>query len=588
MPENTARTLAAAVATSGPDTTLVLAGLLAGIALLISMLTRRLPLSEVVLFLAIGVVLGPSGVSVLNDGRLSSLQPVVALALGAMVFVIGERLALSALRPTARLVVPMAVLGSLGTAVVTFAGLRLVGLDNGVAFLLATMAPSTAPVTVRALIAERRAAGPFTDALLGATAINNLVTALLFGLGAPFVLTGQAGAGAGEAVSALLQLIGVAVGLAAAAAGLLVIGNRYVAGNGQRFLLVWVVVLVQVGVAQLAGSSVVVTTLLSGAAVANAPGVAGALFDQVRVLEAPIFLVFFVATGAGVRLSELAAIGVAGVAYIAARAVGRTLGAWLGLQLSAAGRATGWGYRAGVGQLPYAGMAVGLASFTVERSAELGIADTGQQVAALVLSAVLVFDLVTPLLLDRALHTVGEAGQEPTLSGDTASRRGERPVGHVLVPLATSAAASALIPVALDIASWGGSRLTVLVVRSGVPGAEPSKPLGVVHELADAAGVPVCVERATDCEPVDAIVEQVRRDGVDLVVTRPGAMADQVTDALRGTAQVLLLGGAPRPADAGDRRAMGGTDEAPERTAGRRQARTREKVQPQPDAPPAR
>jgi hypothetical protein len=78
-------------------------------------------------------------------------------------------------------------------------------------------------------------------------------------------------------------------------------------------------------------------------------------------------------------------------------------------------RRLGWSHRIGVAQLPYAGMAVGLASYTVGRTAAAGAPQVGQEVAALVLGVafVFVFEVVTPLFVDRALVAVGDAADAP-------------------------------------------------------------------------------------------------------------------------------------------------------------------------------
>jgi hypothetical protein len=55
-------------------------------------------------------------------------------------------------------------------------------------------------------------------------------------------------------------------------------------------------------------------------------------------------------------------------------------------------------------------MAVGLASFVASSTASVGSAEVGQQVAAIVLGAVFVFELLTPLVVHRALVIAGEQG----------------------------------------------------------------------------------------------------------------------------------------------------------------------------------
>lgn len=393
------------------ESSLLVIGGLGALAFIASLVARRwLPISEVVAFLAVGIALGPRGFDIISAHDIDVLRPVTAVALGAMVFLIGQRLRLPSLAPMWRTLVPMSVVGSAVTFGVTFVGLVAAGVRTPVAYLLAAIAPSTAPVTVRALVVERRAGGPFTEHLLAATALNNVAAALLFGLGAPFAFaTLGHGGGASQAAVAFVQLLGAASALGVGGALVLRWIGPLVDSAGQRFLLVWVTLILAVGGARSVGTSVVITTLVMGAVLANTRANTAPLFDTIRTLDAPIFLIFFLVTGADVHVRKFLDLGLVGGVYIGTRAVGRVLGGWLGLSMGRGARGYGWSWRQGAAQLPYAGMAVGLASFTVEKATAVGAPGVGADVAAVILGAVAVFELLTPMLLHRVLDVVGES-----------------------------------------------------------------------------------------------------------------------------------------------------------------------------------
>ena len=408
--------LAGFAAVPGPSGLFVI-GLLGLFALAMSFVARRwLPISEVVAFLVVGVLLGPRVLGVINRHAIHTVEPLTAVALGAMVFLIGERLRLRDLRRMGRTLLPISLGGSVLAFAACLVGLAAAGVSWPTAYLLAAIAPSTAPVTVQALVSERRAAGPFTDHVLAATALNTLVGALLFGFGAPFVFADVGhGSGSRVAVHSFVQLVIVAVAVGAAGGAALRLARKRVARWSDRLLLVWVTLLLVVGAVVALNSSVVIATLVLGAVVANGRPRPTELFDAVRVLEAPIFLVFFIVTGADVHLREFVTLGVAGGVYLAARTAGRVAGSWLGTLASPA-RHWGWSYRIGAAQLPYAGMAVGLASYTVGRAAAVGAPAVGTDVATLVLGTVLIFEVLTPVLLETALIHVGETARASTTS----------------------------------------------------------------------------------------------------------------------------------------------------------------------------
>lgn len=393
----------------GP-TGLFVIGLLGLFALAMSAVARRwLPISEVVAFLIVGVLLGPRVLGVINRHEIHTVEPLTAVALGAIVFVNGGRLRLREIKGFRRTLLPISLLGSALAFGVCLVALLAVGVAGPTAYLLAAIAPSTAPVTVAAIVSERRAAGPFTNHVLAATALNTLTAALLFGFGAPFVFADVAhGSASRQAFHSFAQLVVVSVGVGLLGGLALRYARPRVSRWGDRVLLVWVTLALMVGAALALNSSVVITTLIAGAVVANGRARGDELFDAIRVLEAPVFLVFFIVTGADVHLHRFAALGLVGAVYFAARTIGRVAGSWLGVHLSRA-RHWGWSYRIGAAQLPYAGMAVGLASYTVSRATAVGAPAVGTDVATVVLGTVFVFELLTPFLLERALHHTGEA-----------------------------------------------------------------------------------------------------------------------------------------------------------------------------------
>lgn len=416
------------VAGGGRHTTLLAIGALAAVAFAAAALSRRwLPVSEVVVFLAVGMAAGHSGLHVIADSTLRSLAPVTALALGAIVFLIGTQLDLTRLLPIGRTVVAISLTGSVATAAVTYLALRAFGLVPPVAFLLAALSPSTAPVTIRAVVSERKASGRLTEHLLAVTALNNVATALLFGIGAPFAFAAMSpNADASTVTTVFVRVLGLSALIAALGLTALRVGLPHVTAVSHRFLLTWTVLLLVVGACRFSGTSVVITTLMLGAGTANLlRGSAQGVFEAVRAMEAPIFLVFFLVTGAEVDLSLFLTLGAVGTVYVLARATGRVLGSWAGSRLTAAGRRGRFGPWLGAAQLPYAGMAIGLASFTVEVADGLGLHDAGATVAAIVLGSVVIFELVTPPMVDHALRRSGEA----TVTGRGTPHRGPLRLG---------------------------------------------------------------------------------------------------------------------------------------------------------------
>lgn len=520
MPELTA-VLAAAAETGGGggNSPLLLIAALAAVAFVVGHATRKW-VSEVIVFMVLGIVVGPEVLGLIGAEGLRALEPVISLALGAIVFGIGERLELPRLREIRHTLAPIAVLENVAVFGLVFVGIILVGGDAALAYLLAAIALSTSPTTLVAVIAERRARGGFTDHLLAATAINNVVSALAYGLGLPVILAARSTSGASQGVLAFAQLIVASAVVGGIGAWVLRRWMTTMHRAGERLLFVLVVLIGVVAVSRQIGAPVVISTLVMGAAVANDRRDTRPLFESLRILEAPIFLVFFLVAGAGVHFQELATVGLSGAVYVAGRTIGKVAGGWVGADLTRSGRRSGWGPWVGAGLMPFAGMAIGLAAFTLERANESGLPDLGGSVSAIVLGSVVVFELLGPVTVGRALDATDESGRD-TSDEEEIDDSAPHHIRHILVPISSPEMARRKGSQIIDLAASTGavvSGLHVIPPGSRIDPNVGDPALSYIRQIAASRKVQFePLVRESD-SVVDAIVEEARRAAVDLVV----------------------------------------------------------------------
>ena len=116
----------------------------------------------------------------------------------------------------------------------------------------------------------------------------------------------------------------------------------------------------------------------------------------------PLFLLFFVISGAQLNLTTLPKVGILGVIYIFARFGGKFLGAWLGgtvtHQPPVVKNNLGWAL------MPQAGVAIGMATMVLKQLP----AEYSQLIQTVILSATLVYEIVGPLAARFALQRAGE------------------------------------------------------------------------------------------------------------------------------------------------------------------------------------
>ena len=160
------------------------------------------------------------------------------------------------------------------------------------------------------------------------------------------------------------------------------------------------------------GFSSLLTCMMLGTVFCNICDFSEELMERVDRWTAPLFVLFFVLSGAELELSVFADIMIVlvGVVYIASRSAGKYSGAYLSAKLSKCD--DNIVKYLGVTLLPQAGVALGMAMKAGELGAE------GAIIAQITLFAVLIYELVGPLLTKIALTKAGDINPE----GKTSAR----------------------------------------------------------------------------------------------------------------------------------------------------------------------
>lgn len=495
---------------------LIVAGL-GGLAIAVSKVVRRF-VPEIVVFLAIGVAIGPDGpFELINGTNIDQLNVLTEIALAAIIFLMGDRLRIDDLRSLKRMLLPLNLVQLSVTAGLVFLAMRMLGLDWQVAAILGLISAETGVLTVTAIIKEEHAAGRFTDLLLSSVALTNVAVAALFGLAFPIILaTSGEAASTAETVRVFAQIV-VASGAIGALGGLLL--KTYgptIESSGELLLFLMLVLTGMTGATIAVEGSVVVTALVAGLYVANAtPWLAERFFAAVRTMEAPIYLIFFIVAGADIHLEELAAVGLIGLVYVVVRTVAKIGGSTLGALTSGLDQA-GLGAQIGVSLLPHAGMAIALAAFVSEFTPALGA-----EVSPVVLGSIVVFELTGPLITRRVLRSAGNAGQAGATGGPEMEIAAKRTLRRVLIPLSNLTVLVPRLPFLLDlVGSLGAEVVAVHVSNPSVARDDDTEPevLTLFRQVAqDRAIACQVVHRRTEAV-ASAIIDVATATGADLIV----------------------------------------------------------------------
>jgi len=380
-------------------------------------LAQRVRVPEVTGYLLIGIAIGPSALDLVSASSLEALQFLSEIALGLILFSIGTIFEVRMLERVGAAVARITLSETLAAFLLVTGGMLLVGVPAAAALLLGIIAMETAPATTLMVLHEYDARGPLTDLLTASLAFNNMLVLVAFGIGS--AVLSMASGPATSLLHGLLasshELLWTIVGSAALGVclGLLLdVWSRRPLESGEMMILTIGVVLLAVGAARALGLSPLFVTLTLGAVTANASRRSDELLEELRRADPPLYAAFFVLAGAELRPAMLASLGLAGGAYVLLRSIGKMGGATFAVRrtgLPAAAR-----QYFGLSLLSSSSLAIGL---TIQIRDEFP--DVAPTVTGIVLAAVIVFEIVGPLLCRFALVQAGEA-QPRTASGAVA------------------------------------------------------------------------------------------------------------------------------------------------------------------------
>ena len=386
-------------------------GLILVAALLAGHLAQLVRIPEVTGYLLVGVAIGPSALDLISHENLTALGFLSEVALGLILFNIGSIFEASNFRRVGPGVVRVTLWEATLAFVLVCATLLTLGMQWPLALLLAVVAMETAPATTLMVLNEYDAKGPMTERLLALVALNNMYVLVTFGIvsaGLSFFQPSTDGW--------MLNTYRVVHGLGWTIVGSIALGalagvvTEFLAvrakESGEALILAIGVVLITVGASRWLGLSPLIATLALGATVANASEYGDRLLHGLGRADPPLYAAFFVLAGAELVPSSVLNLGTVGAGYVLARAMGKMIGARIALRTEHVSPIVR--QQLGFCLISSSSLAVGL---TIQiRSAFPAYAAT---VTGIVLAAVVVFEIVGPLLTRRALVRTGEAKTMP-------------------------------------------------------------------------------------------------------------------------------------------------------------------------------
>ncbi|MBE6886541.1 MAG: sodium:proton antiporter [Ruminococcaceae bacterium] len=397
--------------------------LLAG--LIMTRFFKPLKLPSVTAYLIAGVLVGPyclgqlhlPGVGFDSGEAVSGLALVSEVALGFIAFSIGNEFRVQDLKKTGKQALVIGVFQALAATLLVDLALLAVHfiiphkLTVPQLITLGAIATATAPAATLMVVRQYKAKGPLTKLLLPIVALDDAVGLIVFAVS--FGIAKTMVSGTADPISILINpLIEIACSLALGAVmgWVLTQLEKLFNSNTNRLNLTIAAVFltaslsmleIPIGPVHIQFSSLLVCMML-GTIFCNICPLSSDLMTASDKWTSPLFALFFVISGAELELNVFTdvAIVVIGVVYIIFRSLGKYFGALFSAKLTKCSPQIC--KYLGITLLPQAGVALGMCATAMQ------LGEQGNLIRNITLFAVLIYELVGPLLTRQALAAAGE------------------------------------------------------------------------------------------------------------------------------------------------------------------------------------
>lgn len=367
-------------------------------------LVTFLRLPNVTGYLLGGLIVGPSILGLLSTDSLEALGVISEVALSFIAFTIGLSFKKSYLKRMGMTPIVIAIFEATLSVVLVQVALLVFGFELPLAIVLGSIAAATAPAATVMVIKQYKARGPVTDMLLSVVAVDDAIAIVLFGFSATIAQTLiNPDASASIALSLLnpfidiflALIIGIVIGV------LMKFVLRVFRTRGGRLSALLAGVFLSTGLSQMLGVSDLLANMAFGLVLTNISLEAQIMDEMTEYITPPIYMMFFVLSGARLQLSIIPTVGLLGIIYIVFRVIGKISGAYVGARVMKASDDVS--KYLGPMLIPQAGVAIGLATVSQQILPEYAT-----KITAVVLVGTFVYEFIGPVITKTALQKAGE------------------------------------------------------------------------------------------------------------------------------------------------------------------------------------
>lgn len=399
--------------------------------LMMSRLTKIWNLPAVTAYLIAGILIGPyclgrlgiPGLGFISSEDVANYALISDVALGFIAIAMGNEFRIADLKKIGKQAVVVAVFQAITATVLvdaTLIGLHFLipeKLPLSCAVTLGAIATATAPAATLMVVKQYKADGPLTHILLPVVALDDVVGLMVFAVS--FGIARAMESGHIDMISVLVNpLIEIVMSLLLGALlGLLFhYTERFFHSRSKRMSISVCYVFLAVALSKLTfsigpvtvGFSSLLVCMMLGTVFCNLCDFSAELMDRMDRWTGPVMVLFFVISGSGLELSVFREwqIVLIGIVFIAARSLGKIEGAKFSSRMMHC-EPTVQKYL-GITLLPQAGVCLGMSITAMNVMNAIGATESALVIRNISLFAVLIYELVGPLLTKIALDKAGE------------------------------------------------------------------------------------------------------------------------------------------------------------------------------------
>lgn len=376
---------------------------------LLGRVVKPLKMPNVTGYLIAGLILGPACLNMISADMVNGFGVISDVALSFIAFTVGCGFSMGYFKKVGAAPIIIACFESFTAIILVSVAFVLAGMDVKFSIMMGAIAAATAPAQTIMVINQYKAKGPLTSMLLSVVAIDDATALIGFGVATSIVNMMNNSQNTNLVLSLLSPVyeIGVSVVVGAVGAFILKFFFRFWKKNTNRLCIILGFLLAIYWLANQVNGSSLMACMSMGAFLVNIFDETDELVHICDTFIPPLYMVFFVISGAGFQISQLASIGMIGVLYVVLRMAGKMAGAFVGGKLTK--QSANVCKYLGPTLMPQAGVALGLIIV-----AGTMVPQYADQIRTVILCSTFLYSLIGPVAAKISLQKAGEIVPQET------------------------------------------------------------------------------------------------------------------------------------------------------------------------------